>query len=367
MKGILEAAKEKHGEVRVFTIFIDEDTKLQGLLDLLPEERKGARHQILMLYAWPATQSKPKTWEGMFNATGIYSILNDAPTRGLKISWPGMDPSLYKLMSSKSYMPIFQGKQDIFNVAPTVVIKREDFFKDPEGTVQWAVKEVGEKVMVKRGNTWGNTGTHPAKGAQAIQDRLKSGFAEEDEAEQIFVQKVFPNVVGEMRSFRVFEGEGNIVGRTVFMCPEDGRSNDEETGAGLTDQYTMTREKAIEKMFFGREDLCDEAVRRLQEIAKKADEFCKEYCGDLPGDYRVDVLVAIKKDEASCELTMDLSLCELTEQGASMCGTDPNARWCGVWQRTFAEQCKDRLTCLCHSRLEWSPTNHLKDRYTGAP
>merc|ERR550532_2833827 len=60
MAGFSEAFKEKGGSLRVYTIFIDEDTELEKVLDLLPEERHGARHQAIMLYAWPATQSRPE-------------------------------------------------------------------------------------------------------------------------------------------------------------------------------------------------------------------------------------------------------------------------------------------------------------------
>jgi len=300
---------------------------------------------------------------GMFNARGIYHILHDAPQRGLQNLWPAMDPKLYKLMSSKCYIPMMAGKKDIFNVAPTVTITREAFLNDPTGVANWAVGEVGEKVMVKRGNTWGSTGTHPAKGAQKIEDTLKMCFQVEDEAEQVFVQQIFPNVTGEMRSFRISYADGNVCARTIFMCEEDGRENDEETGAGLTAQFTMIREKAIDKMFFGRQDLMDEAVKRLEAIGYAADDFCREYCGSLPSDYRVDVLVSVWKDEGG-DMKMDMTLCELTEMGASMCGTNPNARFSGLWQRAFNTRPPDNPSCISHHYHIWNPANYLHDRYT---
>jgi len=295
-------------DVRVFTIFVDERAEWETMADLIPREeiaRAGA--SCLLNYAWPSTAAEPDARRGMFRAAGVYRFLEEASEK-LRVSVPGMPPALYKALTTKAY---HTDAGLASHMAPTVAVRREDFHADPESTAADVIDKLGERLFVKRGNSWGGNGTHAVAGIEGLVATLLKAFREEPRADVLYAQKMVPGVVAEMRTIR-FTARGTTVSRIVFM-----RLEDRPTGERMTGPRNVKEAEVLPLVFGDDAAKRDDALGQMERIAELADEFCARF-GPLPTDYRVDALLDGENR---------VWLVELTEQNASLCGLPPQARF----------------------------------------
>ena len=295
-------------DVRVYTIFVDERTEWETLAAAIPsKEIARARLSCLLNYAWPSTAAAPDATRGMFRSDGVYRFL-EAAAGMLRVAIPGMPTALYKALTAKSY---HADAGLASHMAPTVAVRREGFHADPEGSAAAVIASLGERVFVKRGNSWGGSGTHAVAGTEGLVATLLTAFREEPGADVLYAQQMVPGVVAEMRSVRFF-ARGKTASRVVFMRLEERPSGETMTGP------RSLKEAEVLPLVFG-DDAAkhDGALRQMERIAELADAFCARF-GPLPTDYRVDALL-------DCEDRV--WLVELTEQNASLCGLPPQARF----------------------------------------
>merc|ERR1711969_303710 len=111
----------------------------------------------------------------------------------------GMPPALYKVLTTKSY---HTDAGLAPHMAPTVAVRREGFHADPEGAAAAVLARLGERVFVKRGNSWGGSGTHAVAGTEGLGATLLQAFREEPGADVLYAQRMVPGVVAEMRIVR---------------------------------------------------------------------------------------------------------------------------------------------------------------------
>ena len=183
------------------------------------------------------------------------------------------------------------------------------------------VQRFGELLVLKQGNTWGNQGTFMTNGAEEIYQQAKTIF-EQTSAAHVYVQQRLKNIVFEIRSVRAFcMKDKRMLSTLVVMSPEDGRGNNDYTGP-----ETITRARAKELHALGHTDAYEAMENEVENMAKLVDGFCVEFCGSMPTDYRVDFLVTKEEVDDGNPVFMPY-LCEMTEQNASLCGTNPMARF----------------------------------------
>jgi hypothetical protein len=299
-------------DVRVFSIFVDAHTDWEKLAAELPTaEIAKAATSCLVTYAWPSRASAPNAARGMFSAAGVYAFLKKAEGL-LRVSIPGMPISLYEVMTSKAY----HIDPDIAPLlAPTVAVARRDFLGDREATLAAVSAGLQEGLkFVKRGNAWGNSGTHAVRSTEELDATLSWVFTEEGNATCAYVQQAVPRVVAEMRSIRFAAGDRRA-SRVVYMALEDYAD-----GAPRTGPRSIPEEEVLDRVFAGDTAKRDDALDQMRRITQTADAFCARF-GSLPTDHRVDALLDGENK---------VWLVELTEQNASLCGLPPQARFDGI-------------------------------------
>ena len=220
-----------------------------------------------------------------------------------------MPPALYKVLTAKFY---HTDAGLAPHMAPTVAVRSEGFHADPEGSAAAVLARLGgERVFVKRGNSWGGSGTHAVAGTGGLAATLLQAFREEPGADVLYAQRVVPGVVAEMRSVR-FAARSKKASRVVFM-----RLEDQDTGERMTGPRSYKEAEVLPLVFGDDEAKRDDAMRQMERIAELSDEYCARF-GPLPTDYRVDALLDGENR---------VWLVELTEQNASLCGLPPQARF----------------------------------------